>query len=323
MKRIALLATGGTIACRATKDGLMPALDAAGLLEGVSVRQDVMIDCQDVFRMDSSNIQPEEWTRLAKAVHKAAQDHDGIVVTHGTDTMGYTASALSYMLLGIHCPVVLTGSQLPLGAPLSDAELNLSCAIESACFARPGVFVCFDRKLIWGTRAVKTHTTSFNAFDSINSGLAGYFDSEGIHLSADNVPEASEYCFRPEVDNRVFLLKLYPGTQPDILDFVQQAGYRGLVIEAFGLGGIHYIRRNLIDKLQMLRQKGIRILVVTQCMFEKADLSIYEVGTRMLQSDVISGMDMTTEAAITKMMWALAQDNTDQLLRISVCREMK
>ncbi len=321
MKRIALLATGGTIACRQTPDGLTPALSASQLLEGVPFRKNVEIIPKDVFSMDSSNIQPEEWSMLARAVDEVFDRCDGVVITHGTDTMGYTAAALSYMLMGQTKPVILTGSQLPLGAPLSDAEINLSCALEAACMGVPGMYVCFDRKLILGTRAVKTRTTSFDAFASVNRSLSGVIDSEGVHFL---LPQKSgdPYCFRPEVDSRVFLLKLVPGTQPDVLDFVAQAGYRGLVIEAFGLGGLHYIRRNLVEKLRMLRQKGIRVLVVTQCMYEKADLSIYEVGMQMLRADVISGMDMTTEAAVTKLMWALAQSNTDELLCRNLCGEV-
>ncbi len=320
--QIALLATGGTIACHHTPDGLSPALKAEELVESFSNRHDVTLLPMDVFSMDSSNIQPEEWTILARAADKAMQECDGVVITHGTDTMGYTAAALSYMLLGQTKPVILTGSQLPLGAPLSDAEINLSCAIEAACMGVAGTYVCFNRKLILGTRAVKTHTLSFDAFDSVNRSLAGTVDSGGVHFLRPQRVDVP-YCLRPDVDSRVFLLKLFPGTQPDVLDFIAQSGYRGLVIEAFGLGGLHYIRRNLVEKLRMLREQGVRVLVLTQCMYEKADLSIYEVGTQLLRTDVLSGMDMTTEAAVTKMMWALAQSDTDELLVSNLCGEIR
>ncbi|MBQ7865594.1 MAG: asparaginase [Clostridia bacterium] len=320
--RIALLATGGTIACCHTPDGLMPALSAPELLQHVTLRPGVEVVARDVFRMDSSNIQPEEWSQLARSVDEAMQECDGVVITHGTDTMGYTAAALSFMLLGQTKPVILTGSQLPMGAPLSDAEINLSCALEAACQGVAGTYVCFARKLILGCRAVKTRTTSFDAFDSVNRSLSGMIDSEGVHfLRPQQI--SGEYRLRPEVDSRVFLLKLVPGTQPDVLDFVAQAGYRGLVIEAFGLGGLHYIRRNLVEKLRMLREKGVRVLVVTQCMYEKADLSIYEVGMQMLRSEVISGMDMTTEAAVTKLMWALAQEDPEEWLGRNLCGEVR
>ena len=322
MKKLALLATGGTIACRQTEDGLSPALDAQELLREIHKRPDTEIVSRDVFSMDSSNIQPEEWTKLAHACDEAMTECDGVVVTHGTDTMGYTAAALSYMLLGQKKPVIFTGSQLPLGAPLSDAETNLACAIEAASHGVPGTYVCFNRKLILGTRAVKTHTTSFDAFDSVNKALAGKIDSEGVHFLRPQVIR-DEYHLRPEVDSRVFLLKLIPGSHPDVMDFVLSAGYRGLVIEAFGLGGLHYIRRNLVDKLRMLRAHGIRVIVVSQCMYEKADLSIYEVGNQMLKADVISGLDMTTEAAVTKLMWSLAQKDPDAWLSRNLCGEVR
>ena len=182
--------------------------------------------------------------------------------------------------------------------------------------------MCIRDRLILGTRAVKTHTLSFDAFDSVNRSLSGMVDSNGVHFLRPQRIDMP-YQLRPEVDSRVFLLKLFPGTQPDVLDFIAQAGYRGLVIEAFGLGGLHYIRRNLVEKLRMLRKNGVRILVLTQCMYEKADLSIYEVGTQLLRTDVLSGMDLTTEAAVTKLMWALAQENTDELLTKNLCGEIR
>ena len=239
MTRIALLATGGTIACRQTEHGLTPALTGAELIRGIPMSRDVELVSRDVFSMDSSNIQPEEWAQLARAIDQSFQDCDGVVVTHGTDTMGYTAAALSFMLLGQKKPVILTGSQLPLGAPLSDAESNLSCAIEAAMQGVPGTYVCFNRKLILGTRAVKTRTTSFDAFDSVNRSLSGIIDSEGVHfLRPQKI--SRPYQLRASMDSRVFLLKLIPGTQPSVLDYVLANGYRGLVIEAFGLGGLHY-----------------------------------------------------------------------------------
>ena len=321
-KKLTLLATGGTIACTPSENGLVPTMTAADLLASLGELPCEIVP-RDVFMMDSSNMQPEEWCTLAAAVDEALRDTDGVVITHGTDTMAYTASALSFMLAGVSKPVVLTGSQLPISHPLTDARTNLRHAIVAAMQGVGGVYVSFDCKLISGVRCVKTHTTAMNAFSSINAPLAGYFDVEGVHIDHPQrfTPSNNEaYRLRNQIDPRVFLLKLVPGTSPDVLKFVREAGYRGLVIEAFGLGGLHYIRRNLVAALRELAEHGIYVLVVSQCLHEKADLTVYEVG-RGVAKRVHSGRDMTTEAAVTKLMWALAQPDTTALLEASIVGE--
>ena len=149
-----------------------------------------------------------------------------------------------------------------------------------------------------------------NAFSSVNEPPAGYFDVEGLHIDHPQpyLPLEQPYRLRDGIDPRVFLLKLVPGTSPDVLRFVKTAGYRGLVIEAFGLGGLHYIRRNLVETLGQLVDSGIYVVVVSQCLYEKANLNVYEVGHGLVRDCILSGRDMTTEAAVCKMMWALAQE---------------
>ncbi|MEG2604294.1 MAG: asparaginase, partial [Clostridia bacterium] len=279
--KIALLATGGTIACTPTENGLAPTLCAADLLHAISGSLPCEVVPRDVFRMDSSNMQPEEWRALAEETMAAFETCDGVVITHGTDTMAYTAAALSFMLAGTAKPVILTGSQMPLAHPLSDAPQNLLRALTAATQGVGGVYVCFGERLISGVRCVKTHTMALDAFSSVNAPLAGWFDAEGLHIEHPQcfTPPEGEggFALRAGIDTRVFLLKLVPGTSPDVLRFVREAGYRGVVIEAFGLGGLHYIRRNLVKALEELGQSGIYVLVVSQCLYEKADLSIYEV----------------------------------------------
>ena len=305
-----LLATGGTIACTQGEHGLEPTLHGRDLLAAIQNDLPCAVDVRDVFLMDSSNMQPEEWSALARAVDEALQTCDGVVITHGTDTMAYTAAALSFMLAGVGKPVVLTGSQLPLAHLLTDGRLNLLRAIHAAMADISGVYVCFDNQLISGVRCVKTHTSSMNAFSSVNEPPAGFFDVEGLHIDHPQpyLPLEQPYRLRDGIDPRVFLLKLVPGTSPDVLRFVKSAGYRGLVIEAFGLGGLHYIRRNLVEALGQLVDGGIYVVVVSQCLYEKANLNVYEVGHGLVRDCILSGRDMTTEAAVCKMMWALAQE---------------
>ncbi len=325
MPRIQLLATGGTIASQETDKGLVPLTGAEGILDFMpSLKDRAAIKAKDVFMLDSSNIQPEEWQQLARAVLEAAKDAEGIVITHGTDTMAYTASALSFMLAGIRIPVVFTGSQLPLRHAYSDAPGNLREAFTMAASGRAGVFISFHHKVIYGTRAVKMRTLGFDAFDSINAPPVGVFDADGLHLAPEpKAPDINGIKDPLAIDPRVFLLKMMPGTDPEIFDHIIHAGYRGLVMEAFGLGGLHYIRRNLIEKLHSLSAAGIITLVTTQCLYEKADFTIYEVGRGMIRGGIYGAHDMTTEAAVTKLMWALGDlDERRHLLTQSLAHEM-
>lgn len=326
LPRIILLATGGTIASQETESGLMPLTDGKGILDFMpSLKKQADITARDVFMLDSSNIQPEEWQQLAQAVMEAASEADGIVITHGTDTMAYTASALSFMLPNLNIPVVFTGSQLPLTHPHSDAPGNLREAFAMALSGRPGVFISFHHKVIYGTRAVKMRTLGFDAFDSINLAPVGLFDADGLHLQPEEaVCQPIDIKDPLKLDSRVFLLKMMPGTDPEILNYILKAGYRGLVLEAFGLGGLHYIRRNLIDSLKHISQKGIITLVTTQCLYEKADFNIYEVGRGFQTLGIYGAHDMTTEAAVTKLMWALGDiENRRDLLTRCLAHEMK
>ena len=326
MKKLMLLATGGTIACTPTENGLAPTMSAQDILHAVADALPCAVEARDVFQMDSSNMQPEEWSVLARAVNDVLPECDGVVITHGTDTMAYTAAALSFMLAGAGKPIILTGSQLPLSHPLTDARLNLLRAFTAAMEGVPGVYVCFHDRLISGVRCVKTHTSSMDAFSSVNARPAGFFDVDGVHFNRPQLytPLTDEpYRLRDAIDPHVFLLKLAPGTSPDVLRFVREAGYRGLVIEAFGLGGLHYIRRNLVRAMEELGESGIYVLVVSQCLYEKADVSVYEVGRGLMKDYILNGRDMTTEAAVCKMMWALGQENPARWLRHSLIGEFQ
>ena len=320
MKKLHIIATGGTIACVPSPNGLMPGLGAKELLEYVPGGH--KIEYTDLFHMDSSNIQPEEWQQMAKAVIKARESCSGIVITHGTDTMAYTASMLSFMLRDIDIPVVLTGSQYPIVRPDSDGRKNLHNAIIAASELTGGVYIAFGDAVIKGCRAVKTRTTSLNAFESINYPYIGAVANGGFISFVRPEPRGEFSCFI-DIDPRVVLIKLIPGTSPAFLESVASCGIKGVVVEAFGLGGLHYIRRNLVGALHELSEKGVVTLVATQCMYEKADFSIYEVGRDITGSNIYSARDMTTEAAVAKLMWVLGKpDVRKELLRQSLCLEM-
>lgn len=319
MKKVLILATGGTIACHTGEGGMVPQ-SAPPALMGVldAFSKYYELTYRVVFNLDSSNIQPEEWQAVARAVFEALPDYDGIVITHGTDTMAYTASMLAFMLQNLDKPVVFTGSQIPIEFPLSDAQSNLATALAAIDHNVVGVTIAFNHKLMRGCRAVKVRTMGFDAFESVNSSNRGEFFADGIRLLSDRVePNGNGCVLKDSISTDVFLLKLIPGTNPAVLDKLAEMGYRGIVLETFGAGGLHYLRRDLSAPIKRLVDAGFAVVLCSQCLYEQSDFSLYEVGRRVLATGAIPSLDMTTEAAVTKLMWALGQtDELDEIRKI-------
>lgn len=323
MKKILLLSTGGTIASRPGKDGLEPEVSGEELiakLGDLGGKFDIQV--KQILNLDSSNIQAEEWRLMARWVYDCISSYDGIIITHGTDTMAYSASMLSFMLPGLRKPVVFTGSQIPMDNMLTDARNNLFCALAAVEADIQGVSVAFNRHIIRGCRAVKVRTMGFDAFESVNARYLGEIFADGLRVYDRNEPNHVSFQLRDSISTDVFLLKLIPSTKPALFDHLKDIGYRGVVLETFGAGGMHFHRRDLLEKLRMLEDQGIVVVACSQCLYEPSNFTIYEVGRKLLETGVIPAGDMTTEAAVTKLMWALGQTQDPAQVREIFARNL-
>ncbi|WP_406620605.1 type I asparaginase [Bacillus atrophaeus] len=309
MKKLLLLTTGGTIASVEGENGLAPAVKADELLSYVSqLDNDYTMETQSLMNLDSTNMQPEYWVKIAKAVEENYEAYDGFVITHGTDTMAYTSAALSYMLQHATKPIVITGSQIPITFKKTDAKKNITDAIRFACEGVGGVYVVFDGRVIQGTRAIKLRTKSYDAFESINYPYIAFINEDGIEYNKQMTPVREQFAVDTSLCTDVCLLKLHPGLKPEMLDALKSM-YKGIVIESYGSGGIPFEERDLLTKINELIESGIVVVITTQCLEEGEDMSIYEVGRRVNQDLIIRSRNMNTEAIVPKLMWALGKSS--------------
>ena len=311
MKKILFIATGGTIASKKTENGLTPQITPEELLSYIPEVEGLCeITAVNPFNLDSSNVVPENWSTLVKVVKEHYEDYDGFVIAHGTDTMAYTAAALSYMIQNSEKPIVITGAQKPIDMENTDARTNLADSLRFASHDKAhGINIVFDGKVIAGTRGKKERTKSYNAFSSINyPDIASIHDQKIIFYIDDKDQSTKPLVFYHEMNQKIFLLKLIPGIDGKVLDALFPS-YSGLIIESFGVGGLpHYENDNFIDAIAHWIEAGKPVCMATQVTHEGSDMEVYQVGKVIKERfPVLESYDMTLEASVTKMMWALGQ----------------
>ena len=308
MKRILMIGTGGTIASGKTAEGLMPELTSEQLLSFVpAVSALCRAECLQLLSLDSTNLAPSHWLLIAKAIRERYDRYDGFVISHGTDTMAYTAAALSYLVQDSPKPIILTGAQKPIWFDGTDSKRNLTDAFLYACRGCGGVQIVFNGRVILGTRARKTYSKSFRAFSSVNYPDLAVVQDEHLlqYIRCESRPRP---LFYDRLDPNVGLLKLIPGTEDALAEFMLDR-YDGLIIESFGVGGLpEYDGGHLYDVVRRGVERGKLVVMTTQVPNEGSDLTVYHVGGHLKSTlRLLEAYDMTTEAAVAKLMWALGQ----------------
>ena len=312
MKKVLMLGTGGTIACVPSADGLVPALDGPAMIRVVPELEEVCaIETKQILNLDSSNLAPEHWRSIAEAVAANYTSYDGFVITHGTDTMAYTAAALSQMLCNCQKPVVLTGAQLPIQAEGSDAPNNIYHAFLAATSPLKGVALVFGDLVIHGAHAKKLYTQNFNGFASINREPLATISHNHLFwqkgaLQGGGYGEG-EFSINTQLETKIAVVKIIPGATPDILDYYVKKGYKGLIIEGFGAGGVPNGDNNWLPKLEQVLKQGLQVVCTTQCLYDGVHLDTYPMGILAERLGARSaGLD-TIETALIKLMQELAQ----------------
>lgn len=317
-KKLLFITTGGTIASVKTEKGLVPLLSSDELLKRLPELADLCEpDTLSLCSIDSTDITSEHWLKMAEAIRKNYEKYDGFILCHGTDTMGYTAAVLSYLIQNADKPVILTGAQQPISDEITDAKKNLRDSVIAALDPDSrGVMVVFGGKVIAGTRAKKNKTISYDAFASVNVPVLAQVQGDRLVRYIPTPAPSGPVTFYNKLSPRVFLLKLTPGMSPDLLEEIFSR-YDCVIVESFGVGGIP---KELMDKFE----KGLgeyerthKVLVLTtQVTYEGSDVGIYEVGKRVRERFMfLEAHDMTIEAVYAKCMWLLAQNcsSFDQL----------
>ncbi len=333
MRHILLLTTGGTIAGRDTGNGLAPMLTPEELLAAVPVVGGACtVTTRALFSLDSTDMTPREWMEVATAIREAYADYDGFVVTHGTDTLAYAAATLSCLLQHAEKPIVLTGSQLPMGVPGSDAATNLTDAFTWALSpGARGVRVVFAGRVIRGLRARKRHTTDFDAFESVNcpdSALLrdGQVIRYGVTVEEGTVTDnvlTPPPAFYEKLDTCIALAHLTPGLTPSVLYHMAE-GLHALIVEGVGIGGIP---ETLTPVLTHVAKSGVYLILPSQVPYGASDFTVYRAGRRITEAcdgQVITARDIPSEAVFAAAMWAMAHatDRADMVARFEeVLRE--
>ncbi|CAN5574304.1 asparaginase [soil metagenome] len=317
MKKILIIYTGGTIGMQHNKNGVLSPFDFGKVTEQVPELKE--LGCKishHVFKelIDSSNVTPDFWVKLANTINKEYSRHDGFIILHGTDTMAYSASALSFMLENLNKPVIFTGSQLPLGAIRTDAKLNLLTSVEIAAgdLTIPEVCIYFNNELFRGNRSEKFTASKFDAFHTLNYPALVEAGTE-LQYNEAYIEKGNKkkLIVHTQLDPNIGLLRIFPGITSNWLEHaVSVPGLKALVLETYGSGNAP-TEEWFIEPLRKAIKKGLLIVNVSQCSGGRVEMGKYETSHRLKEIGIISGSDLTTESAVTKLMYLFGEYGND------------
>lgn len=312
MKKILFISTGGTIVSSDHGEGFEPYYNVDKLISSINNKNKCEIHGHLLMNIDSSNMNPNHWIEMAKKISESYNNYDAFIISHGTDTMAYTSAALTYMLKGLSKPVIITGAQHSIEETYTDAIQNLNDALLFALENIAGVYISFDGRLINGTRAVKMKTMSYDAFKSINYPYVATIKYGEIRFNQRiDIPKSGiKTPFKPDfrLDTSIMNIKLFPGLEPKLFDYAASE-FNGVIIESFGIGGMPFKELNIHEKVKILIDQGVAVVITTQCFEEGVDLSVYQVGKKLMNDNIIFAGDMNTEAIVPKLMIALGRYN--------------
>ncbi|MDI6904367.1 MAG: Glu-tRNA(Gln) amidotransferase subunit GatD [Candidatus Bathyarchaeia archaeon] len=337
LPKVAIISTGGTIASRVDyrTGAVRPALTASDLYSVVPELANIArIDAQILLSLFSENIIPKHWTEIAKAVAKQiAEGVDGVLIAHGTDTMGYTAAALSFALQNLPVPVILVGSQRSADRPSSDAATNLIGAVTAAAKA-PFAEVALAMHetpsdtsitLHKGTKVRKCHTSRRDTFKSVNAQLIAKVENHKVTMLIEDYRKrdpSRKLVLKPEFDEKVALIKSYPGMNPAVIDWCVENAYRGIVLEGTGLG---HVGRYCFEAIRSAVKHDIVVAMTSQCIWGRVNMNVYDQGRDLLALGVIPLEDMLSETAVVKLMWIFGQtrdmEEAKKLLKTNIVGE--